>query len=182
MNIGEKLKNLIGQKPLYAVLGLGLLFMCFGSFHLPETPVKSEAPAAQPAFSEEEKMENELSEFLSLVEGAGRVQVQVSLARERGKKYVYDREEEKEEITESDQQGGKRVTVTTRNKENLVRLKNGSGEEAVIAEEITPEIQGVVVAAQGAGDSAIKEKLLRAVTVFWSLPEYKVVIVQLKGE
>lgn len=182
MNIGEKLKNFIWQKPLYAVLLLGLVFMCFGSFHFPETKIKSEDSVVQPVFSEEEKMENELSEFLSRVEGSGRVLVQVSLGKERGKKYVYDREEEKEEITESDQQGGKRITVTTRNKENLVRLKNGNGEEAVIAEEMTPEIQGVVVAAQGAGDSVIKEKLLRAVTVFWSLPEYRVVIVQLKGE
>ena len=48
--------------------------------------------------------------------------------------------------------------------------------------ELAPQIEGVVVAASGAGDEFVVDEITQAVSVLFNLPVHKIKVVKMKGE
>jgi len=173
---------------LLLVLGFGMLLLVFsGSWFAP----RSSPPASEPASSvqvqsaagddltsEEEELESRLAAILGAVDGAGSVQVTVTL--ESGVENVYAQNVNKQDqtIDEKDESGGNRTTNEVNEQDDLVLLQSGSGANSspVVVKELHPEIAGVLVLAEGANDPALKEKLIQAVETVLDIPSYRVMV------
>lgn len=129
-----------------------------------------------------EVLEQRLEEALGEISGVGDVAVTVTLETGPEFEYAVDVSSNEREVREDDNEGGERVTVetTTDNKLVLVQRSNASGEEPVVIKEIQPEIKGVLVVAQGAGDPAVRSGLSRAVQTVLGVPAHVVTVYPMK--
>ena len=104
-------------------------------------------------------LENKLSSVLSNVQGAGKVNVMVTL--ECGIEYVYATEsEEVTNTTTSDSNTTTKTTVT----ENILFVTSSGKSVPVVLKENLPKVSGVIVVAYGASNIAVRMELMNAVT------------------
>lgn len=128
--------------------------------------------------------EARLTELLSCVEGAGNVQVMITAHATREKVVGKDVNETASKVTENDSSGGTRVTDESSYGETALYGGGTSGQdsgEPYIIKELTPEIEGVVVAAEGAGDEYIVDEITQAVSVLFNLPVHKIKVVKMES-
>lgn len=126
----------------------------------------------------ENKQARSLEAVLSKIDGVGEVSVTVNLASTPEKNFAVNTSTNNKKTTENDQKGGNRVIteVDETGQIVLVRENQGNKEEPVVVKEIKPEVKGVIVVAEGAGDPETRASLLNAVSVFYDIPLYKVVV------
>ena len=173
---------------LLLVFGFGLLLLVFsGSWFAPRSSPLASEPAtgvqAQPAAGDdltpvEEELEGRLAAILGAVDGAGSVQVTVTL--QSGAEHVYAQNVNKQDQTtqEKDQSGGNSTTNEVNEQDDLVLLQSGNGGSStpVVVKELHPEIAGVLVLAEGANNPGLKEKLMQAVETVLDIPSYRVMV------
>jgi len=131
----------------------------------------------------EKELEGRLEKVLSSVAGCGDVQATVTMAAGPEYQYAKNLSEQTKTIEENDQSGGKRTT-TEANEEGdlaLVRAVTGGKEEPVLIMAKRPEIAGVLVLAEGAGDPGLREELVRAVVTVLAVPAHKVTVLPKEG-
>lgn len=192
---GFNLKNM-DSKFLPAVLavliiGIALISSWSGSENKEENGSKEEVSQGlesltitegQPSINELEiSLENRLEKSLSQIKGAGQVDVTVFLATGPKYEYAVNVTTNERSTNERDQSGGTRVTteVTEDGQLVVVRSEGTGGEKPIVAQEYKPEIQGVLVVAQGADNPLVKAKLISAVQTILDLETHKI-DVQLK--
>ena len=128
------------------------------------------------------RLEKDLEEILSHVQGAGRVNVKIMF--ESGRFYDYAENETYEENTsrELDAQGLERKTTQVRKAGEIVTTQERSGSPSypLVRNFKAPRIQGVLVIAEGAKDTAIKRILIEAVTTLFDIPYHKVAVLPRK--
>ena len=83
-----------------------------------------------------------------------------------------------QETSEQDRYGGDRK----RREENMSSDIAVSGSSALLVEEKAPEILGVLVVAEGAGDAAVKEQLTDATATLLNVSPHQVRVVTRKEE
>ncbi len=173
---------------LLLVFGIGLMLLIisgpwFGQRSNPAASAPAAGLQAQPAPSDdltsvEQELEGRLAGILSAVEGAGSVQVTVTL--KAGAEHVYAQNITKQDqtIQEKDQSGGNRTTNEANETDNLVLLQAASGgkDEPVVVKEMHPEIAGVLVLAEGASSPSLRERLIQAVQTVLDVPSYRVMV------
>ena len=122
-------------------------------------------------------LEDRLSRILSQIEGAGEVKVMITLKSSAEK--VLD----KDTVTEEDSQGGTRQSSKASKKENTVYASDsdsttqGSG-SPYVSKELSPEIEGVVVIADGGGNAVVKENISSAVQALFDIEPHKIRIMK----
>lgn len=126
-------------------------------------------------------LEKRLESTLSQIKGAGQVDVTVFLATGPKYEYAVNVTTNERSINERDQSGGTRVTTETTEDGQLVVIRSepSGGEAPVVAREYKPEVQGVLVVAEGADNPKIKARLISAVQTALDLETHKI-DVQLK--
>jgi stage III sporulation protein AG len=125
----------------------------------------------------EQAIAADLERLLSSIQGAGQVRVSVSLAK--GPAYVFGHNTTNDTRTteERDSDGATRTVQEVTASQQPVILRDGSqGEHPLIAEEQRPEVSGVLVLAQGAGDSRVRLNLVRAVQALYPLPTHRITV------
>lgn len=132
--------------------------------------------------SYEEQLEKRLSAILSRVAGAGRVEVMVTL-ESRGERIVEkDTPESRKNVEETDANGGSRTTDEQDWGEETVYYEDGSGGKSpYVVKELEPNIEGVLVLAEGGGSAVVKQELLEAVQALFPIAAHKVKIMKLEG-
>lgn len=123
------------------------------------------------------EMEVQLQQTLEKIAGSGRVAVSVSLKASPLKEFATNTKTTKHSVEEKDQSGGTRVTTDSNEDNTMVMARNGqvsSGEAPVVSRESQPEIQGVVVVAEGATDALVRLRLSQAVETLWGLAPHQV--------
>lgn len=151
-------------------------------------PVEKKSDISLPKNSNEikntnDKIEEKLVQILNAIDGAGEVQVMVTY--ESGPEIVPALNTVKSDSTveENDAGGGTRITKNSNNNSNSVTIQQSNGSQALIIKERNPEVRGVIVIAQGAGNIRVKMDLLKAVeTVLKVSPEYIDVFPMKKGK
>lgn len=170
--------------PRLLLLGLaGLFLLVAGSLFdsLPErkpTPVAPEAarsPAAV-ARSYEEILEGKLANLLSQVKGAGAVAVSITLENGSAQEYAKNLTKENRVIQERDTGGGLRTTTETKENEQVLLSRENGVDRPVTVREVKPAVKGVLVIAEGAGDSVVKANLTRAVEAGLGVPAYRITV------
>lgn len=133
------------------MIGIALIFLSsldLGKTRAPEETAKPETTASAEAFREQQ--ESRLTNILSKISGAGKVDVMISV--EGSTEYVYLQKYENKSDTAQGEQ-----SVDYRSEP--VVIKDGS---PVISKVVSPKVTGVLIVADGAGSAAIDEKLINA--------------------
>lgn len=178
---------------LLLMFGAGLLLLVFsGSWLTPRSSYTAGEPAAsvqdQPAAAGslttvERELEDRLAAILSAVDGAGSVQVTVTLKAGAERVYAQDVNRQDRTIQEKDQGGGNRTTSEVNEQGSLVMTQsaNGGKDEPVVIKERHPEIAGVLILAEGAGSPGLREKLIKAAETVLDVPSHRVMVLPKGG-
>ncbi len=143
--LGKLLKK-TNNRMLYVILIIGIVLMLF-----------SQNRPAEETTAERICEQEQLSDIISGIDGAGRVKVMVTYYGTGMSSIVYDTRTRGDEID-------KTAVV--------------SGGEAVVAGESYPRVKGVVVIAQGADSETVRDAIREAVMVALNVPEYKVSVLR----
>lgn len=119
---------------------------------------------------------SELEYILSRIEGAGKVEVSISLASGGVKTYATNTRNESREIEES-QSGLKKKTSET----NVIRDLAVSAGSPLLVEDKTPKVIGVLVVAEGAASPVIEEKLIQATATLLDISPHQVCVMPGQG-
>ena len=125
-------------------------------------------------------MELRLKEILENVDGAGAVQVMITV-KNNGEQVVEKDKSYSESKTIQSGDGGKNTTTAnTSRSESTVYDRTDSGSPYVV-KQLEPEIEGVLVAAQGAGDEIVVNEITYAVQVLFDVPVHKIKVVKMSS-
>lgn len=124
------------------------------------------------------QLENRLEKILSNVEGVGKVQVMITL-KSNGERVV-EKDTESSESTKEEgagQEKDKSRDITQ--KETTVMYNQGSGSsEPYVVKELEPEIEGVLVIAQGGDSPAIAKNISEAILALFPVDAHKIKVMK----
>nr|WP_296265202.1 stage III sporulation protein AG [uncultured Merdimonas sp.] len=124
-------------------------------------------------------LEQKLSDTLSQIEGAGEVTVMVTLKSSAEKVVEKDQTSDQETVTESDSQGGTRTTKQENQEESTVYAQgDGQDQSPYVSKELSPQIEGVVVVAQGGDQAVVKQNITEAVEALFGIESHKIRIMK----
>lgn len=182
-NFGSKLARTgVWNFKLIALGILGVVLMLLGGIF---PAVLQPAPAGQEikpsggaavARSFEEGLEVKLANLLSQVRGAGAVAVNITLESGNMQEYAKNVVKETKTVQEKDNAGGIRSTTESKETENILVSRENGIDRPVMVRETRPVVRGVLVIAEGAGDSHVKASLTRAVEASLGIPPYKITV------
>lgn len=130
-----------------------------------------------------ENQEERLKSILEQMDGVGKIQVMIRA--KASKEYVVEKDltTNTNTVHETDAQGGTRQSNEMSKSESALYTKDGSGNDVPwVIKELEPEIEGVVVAAEGGGNENIASEITQAVQVLFDIPIHKIKVVKMKGE
>lgn len=128
-----------------------------------------------------EQLEKRLSELLTRVEGAGEVEVIITLRSSIERVVEKDIGIQQSETQETDAQGGNRTVGSASTNEGTVYVTEGSSSAPYVIKTISPAVEGVVVLAQGAGIGNVSNELSEAVQVLLGIEAHKVKILKMES-
>lgn len=122
--------------------------------------------------------EGQLKNILGQIKGVGEVEVMITYETSTEIVPASNLTKSNQLMEEKDAQGGTRTTTQEDSSQNVVITNDNN--ELVVIKEIEPQIRGVVVVAQGAGDIKVKTELIEAVRTIFQIPAYKVMVYEKK--
>ena len=149
-------------------------------------PVQNDAGAALPPergydLSYTDYWETKLEQSLSCIEGAGKVEVLITLKESEEKILEKDIPEEIKETQETDAEGGSRTVSEQRLEETTVFTVNEAGQNVpYVRKTIQPVVEGVVVIAQGADKEMVKQNIIETIQVLFGIDTNKIRVVKRK--
>lgn len=171
MGLSEKIRGMIeGKRSAVIALGsAGLLLILLSGF-LPKSKDSGKQTenelCADTAQSYCEDTEKRLEEFLENIDGAGDVEVYLTVGS--GEQYVYAAEEKKV-----------RADNKTEEEEKYVIVGGGSSREPLIERVETPEITGAVIICTGCGNPVVEERIYKAVSAALDIPTSKIFVTKM---
>ncbi|MEG0371995.1 MAG: stage III sporulation protein AG [Clostridium sp.] len=128
----------------------------------------------------EEKLKRDIADTLVQINGVGKVSVMIYFEGSSESVPAVNSIDSNKKTEEKDKEGGTR-TISEINKNSTVVITGESGRnKALIVKETRPVIGGVMIVAQGALDSAIKEEVTSAVKTLLNIPINKVFVSPMK--
>lgn len=129
----------------------------------------------------EDKLEERLKSVLSMAEGVGKVEVMITIKASGEKIALVEQPYTSHTSVEKDSQGGVRDTEEISKSETVIYIKNSDGSEIpYIAKETAPEIEGVVVIAEGGGNILTVSNIIDAVMALFDVPNHKIKVLEMK--
>lgn len=124
------------------------------------------------------RVEAQLEKVLSSIEGAGHVQVMITYKDSGTRVVEKDAKTANEKTTETDASGGTRQVNGT-NKEETTVYNSGKGDgEPFVTKELTPQIEGILVVADGGNKTAVKQNISNAILALFPVEAHKIVVVK----
>lgn len=177
-----------------SIVAIGIILMFLNSmFSTKETPKLTETPQVNTSKADssnadglsalESSMAENLVNDLSQIAGVGDVTARVNLATSAEHVYAFNDNKSNEKVEEKDTKGGSRITTKVTQNGQLVLIKESQDnrENPVVIKEIKPEIQGVIVIAEGARNDEIKAEITEAVETLYDLPAHKVTVLPMES-
>ncbi|MGE5674250.1 MAG: hypothetical protein ACM3XM_10210 [Mycobacterium leprae] len=171
----DRLMGLIGLKPnqtsmlkfiaLGVAVGILLLYAptLFGVASGPKQPSGATLVSASVEQDELARLERDeaakLADTLSLIDGAGKVHVVVSMETGPTITPLTDRKTQTTTQTEKDTAGSTRQTTSQQEDVTTVTTKGGTNDAPAVGKRIRPQIAGVLIVAEGAREKGVQAKL-----------------------
>lgn len=121
------------------------------------------------------ELEIKLKNILSNISGVGEVEVLITYAETSSVNPIYNEDSQQSVTEEEDTNGGKRTISSTNNKKEVVYSNNNIITQSVSS----PEIQGAVIIAKGAGQANVKANIIQAVEAATGLSTYKIQVFEM---
>lgn len=163
----DKLKKIKNIEVIIGIFILAIILLVYAA----TTDGKKSAPVTASATDSYAETEDRLEKLLSEVDGAGDVSVMITYSGT--KKVVTAESVEQTSNTKSDNSAGSSYTVTTTTSETSPVLSGGN---AVILQELNPDVVGVVIVAEGARDIGVRLELLRLTATALNVDESVIAI------
>lgn len=126
------------------------------------------------------QMEETLEELLSTMEGAGLVKVMITLKTSGETVIEKDASGERNATTEVDSEGGSRNATQITNREETVYAQQGSSVSSpYVKQVIAPQIEGVVVSAQGGNDKTVIKNITEAIQALFGVEVHKIKVIKM---
>lgn len=127
----------------------------------------------------EEYLEKRTEETLRHVEGVGEVEVMITL-RSTGQKIVEkDQQSSSQSTEETDSTGGTRSTEESSSDKRSVYEQGTDGSQIpYVTKEISPEVEGVVVIADGGDNAVVVRNITEAVQALFGVEAHKIKIMK----
>lgn len=124
-------------------------------------------------------LENKLEQTIEGMEGAGKVDVMITL-KDNGEKILDKNQpyESEEETNTEENKESKRNRI--QNNQETVLVETEGNTEPIIVRELYPDIEGVVVVCEGGDNSALTVKIKEAVQALFSIDAHKIVVCKSK--
>lgn len=172
------------------VTGVFLLFLSFSDFFggdsnkqqagILTTEKKQETDEKEELSLYTENMEERVKKILEKVEGIGEVDIMITLKSSKEQVTLKDTPTSQETTKETDSTGGERENTKTQTEENSVYIKKENGEQSpYVTKELEPAIEGVVVIAEGGGDTKVINEIMDAMEVLFSVPVHKIKVMKM---
>lgn len=125
------------------------------------------------------ELEVRLKDVLSRINGAGQVEVMVTL--EDTGESVVEKDETKEslDLQETDSQGGNRREQNVQTALTTVFGEEGDTKAPFVEKEKMPRVSGVLVIAQGGEDTAVKQNISEAVMALFQIDVNRIKVVKM---
>ncbi|MFI3213700.1 MAG: stage III sporulation protein AG [Eubacteriales bacterium] len=128
-----------------------------------------------------EVLERRLEEVLSFMEGVGEVKVMITIAASEEIVIEKDSPSVRNNTTENDSDGGSRTISEVEMDETTIYETKEDGTLApVIVKIIEPEIEGVVVIAEGGGDVHVQNNITETIQSLFDINVNKIKVVKMK--
>lgn len=166
--LSEKLKK--DKKLLLTVAAgiLGIVFIVISEF-IPKSSYKKAETGEQnknSVSSYEETLEKRLESIISSVDGAGRVQVMVTLDTSEQTQYAKDEKENSKSGDKSSEKSYEKKYVLT------------DDDGGVVLKTTEPEVRGVIVVCDGGDNAAVKNGITSAVRAALSVDSNKITVLK----
>lgn len=159
--IKEKKRSII---IIIGFVGIALIFISGMFAEKEEIEPQHEETIPVTADDYRKQLEQELSDIISRIDGAGEVCILITMETTTEDVYAVEKKTEEKNSNSSSSDGGNSDgEYREENKYVTVKRKDGS-EDAVLEKQIMPKIRGVLVVCDGGGNSVIKEKITQAVS------------------
>lgn len=125
-------------------------------------------------------LEERLTDSLSRIAGVGKVKVMITLKSSR--ELVVEKEQpvSRSSANESDFQGGSRITSQSDTGDNTVYRTEGNLSEPYVIKTLPPQIEGVLVVAEGAGSGTVNRTIVEIIQALFGVEAHKVQVVKME--
>lgn len=127
------------------------------------------------------RLEEKLENLLEKMDGAGKVKVIIMLRSSAEKIVEKDVPVVRSNTTEEDSEGGTRMVNTMDAGESTVYTSEGNAGEPYVVKMISPEVEGVLVLAEGAGSGTVSKDIADAVQVLFDIEAHRVKVIKMDG-
>ena len=162
--IGRKILDFLKKyRFVVLILTIGIVLMVL--------PTGKKEETAQPAFTQKATVEDptrELTQILSQIQGAGKVQL--LLTKGSGERTVYQTDEDRDT---SDQNQSVRV-------ETVIVTDKDRTQQGLIQQILAPEYRGAIVVCQGADNAAVRLAIIEAVSDATGLGTDRISVLKMK--
>lgn len=171
--IKEIIKGMLSgdSKKLKIIVAIGLIgiVLIFASDLLSSSDKKVKEDNSKGISYEDynKDLEDKLTTLISSIEGVGECQVMVTLENTAESVYATD-----VEIKNDDS--------SVNQKDKYVIYDSENGETPVLIKEYLPRVQGVTVVCTGGDNTAVREKIIEAVTSLFNIPTNRVSVSKIK--
>lgn len=126
------------------------------------------------------QMEERLTQALTRVEGVGEVRVMITL--KSSSELIVEKEQpvRRSATSESDAMGGSRSINEVDSQESVVYRSDGSLNEPYVIKTLPPQIEGVLVIAQGAGNGNVSRTIVEIAQALFDVEAHKVKVVRME--
>lgn len=181
------------------VIGMGMLFIVLGNTVFTGIPksisimenkssntskiINEESQSYEKSKSYEEIMEERVEKIFSKMEGVGKVQVMITTSYGKEVHIAEDINSSYSMTNEEDSQGGRREIKSEDVQSTIVMQNTGSGStQPIVLKEKQPEIQGILILAEGGDDPRIKQQLTAASETLLGVPAHKVQVFKMNNK
>lgn len=181
--------NKMGKEKISIVVLIGILLLVIS------LPVKKDSTsdgqdtqqkAAQSVSAEgidgaeyETYIEKKLENILAQVEGVGKVNVVVTVKSSGEKILAADESYSQEQLEETDSAGGSRRQNTQSGSTSNIFYDSAQGSQPYVKLENMPQIEGIMIVAQGGGDKTVAANLTSAVEALLGVPAHKIKVLKM---
>ena len=175
--LGSDKKKIRADIVTFVAVGAALMFIG-GSFGKEESMAKTTVSEKE---VKTESLEDRLEYILTKIEGAGRVEVLITYKSGRELIVAQQVNEENTETNETAKVGDERIIKSGIKESVYVLIENSDGSETpLVLKEEEPEIEGVIIVAEGGNNILVKNSLINATEAALGVSTHKIQVLKME--
>ena len=128
-----------------------------------------------------EKIQNDIADMVSNIEGAGKSKVLITLDEGEEIIYLAEKKENSQVITDENSYNQNLKRKTDDIEKKYITTKDSNGNETpVIIKKIEPKIRGAVISCQGAKNPEVRENIIKMVSVALDINSSKICVTKFR--